>query len=88
MFGSRLAELVFELNDDALVAMAKFYIRDAIESSGEDRVVIRNIGVDVSEENMAIAIVFDHVGETYEGNVVLQRNVAFNIVMENIRRIA
>jgi len=87
-FGSRLHELVFEPNDEILSQMADYFIRDAVQSSGEDRVIIRTIKVDAREDEMAIALVFDHVGETYEGNLVLRRNETSNMVMQNIRRVA
>ena len=87
-FGSRLLELVFEPNDGALITLATHYVTDAIESSGEDRVIVREVNVSVSEENMSIMIVLDYYGEVYEGNLTLRRNTAFDIVMQGIRRVA
>ena len=87
-FGSQLQDLLFEPNDEILALRAKHYIQDAVAKSGEDRIAIRTVNVDAGEDNMTIAVVFDHIGETYTGNLVLRRNETFNLVSSNIWRTA
>ena len=82
-FGSRLAELVFEQNDEVLVALANRYIMDAI-SHWEPRVNVQEVdtSIDEHEFNVRLQIVVSSIQGVQERLYTIYRNQSLKIVQQ------
>lgn len=80
-FGSLVPTLVFEPNDEALVALGKRYVIDAIDK-WEPRVTLRDVSIIIEEHTFSIYMIYivsGFVGE-YEGRLIVYRNQSYEVL--------